>query len=138
MQQELSVQDLGNLDATGCSMVEKRMHLLEEPTGTGEVYESDDWLAEVHYSLMVRQEVIVIECESGAEELPGLRSIRGQIQILSSERDLMVNHEDPYLLRLSDGRTWDFRAIEGAPARGVYEVASATARGLSWGWAPAT
>jgi hypothetical protein len=40
-------------------VVKKGMHLLEEPTDTREVYKRDDWLAEVHYSLVVTQEVIV-------------------------------------------------------------------------------
>jgi hypothetical protein len=52
---------------------------------------------------------------------------------LSGERDLVMSHEGPYLLELSDGRVWDFRTTQGTPKSGVYRVANASARGLSSG-----
>jgi hypothetical protein len=111
-------------------MVERRMQLIEEPSGTGEVYKHDRWLARVRYSLVVQQEVLVLGSESGAEELPGLIRTYGQIEILGGERELIANHEGPYRLRLSDGRTWDFRATETIVTPGVYRTANAAALGL--------
>ena len=108
-------------------MVERKMHLLEKPSGTGKVYKEEDWLADVRYSLTVKQEILVIESESGTEELPGLISTQGRIEILSGERDLVVTNHGPYVLQLGNGRTWDFQAAPWDPKSGTYEVVDASA-----------
>ena len=111
-------------------MAARRMHLLETPTGTGKVYKKEDWLAEARYSLTVEQEILVIESESGTEEVPGLISTHGRIEILSGERDLLVTNHGPYVLQLGNGRTWDFQVAPWDPKSGTYQVVDASARSL--------
>jgi hypothetical protein len=115
------MQDTGHSVAKARELlqkVERRMQLLEEPAGIGGVYKSDRWLAKVWYSLVVQQEVLVLRFEHRTEELPGLITTCGQIEILNSERTLVAKPEGPYLLRLSDGRAWRFRVTEGVLASG--------------------
>jgi len=116
--------------------VERRMQLLEEPTGMGGVYRGGRWLAKVRYSLAVRQEVLVLKFEHSAEELLGLVTTRGQIEILNGERNLIAEPEGSYVLRLNDGRAWQFRVTGGALPSGVCGAVNATARGLYWESSP--
>jgi hypothetical protein len=101
---------------------EKRSRLLETLAGTGIVYEGERRLASVRFSLTVTREINLPGSSSGR---PPLRDIRGIVTILSGERHLRSG--STLVLRLADGRQWEFVVQNGNFISGEY-VAVGTGR----------
>ena len=101
---------------------EKRSRLLETLTGTGLVCNGETPLARVRFSLTVTRE---INSPGTPSSRPPLRDIRGVITILTGERHLRSG--STLLLRLADGRQWEFVVQNGNFISGEY-VAVGTGR----------
>lgn len=101
---------------------EKRSRLLETLAGTGLIYEGERQVASVRFSLTITRE---IGPTGGASGRPLLRDIRGILTILAGERHLRSG--STLVLRLADGRQWEFVVHNGNFISGEY-VALGTGR----------
>ena len=82
------------------------MRLIDQPTGTGELYEDDRRLGAVHYSLNVYQQFD----ESADRAVAGVQHIEGRVTA-ADQVDLLElsGRSAQLLLKLSDGRTVHFQ-----------------------------
>ena len=106
----------------------KRSRTLESLTGLGDVYRDDKQIAKVRYTIKVKQEIIISRSNSGAQELPGLQDIRGTINVVSGESNLIDG--TVLVLQLEDGRRWQFFATSGNPISGGYVVVNVSGQGF--------
>ena len=81
----------------------KKIKTIEEPEGTGYVYEHERQLATVKYHLYVTQDYYV----ERDEEILGLKGVRGTIEITEGPADLELK-SDGLILHLEDGRKIGF------------------------------
>jgi hypothetical protein len=109
-------------------MSERKKRIIESLTGTGNVYKDNEVISDVQYRLQITQEFIISRSHSSTEELPGLKEISGQIDVISGERDLMDGNM--MTLQLKDGRKWKFFAPRGDFISGSYQVVSASGDGI--------
>jgi hypothetical protein len=99
---------------------EKRLRTLGKLTGVGIVYKDDQQIARVRYSLRVTQQIIILKSDSGIQEIPGLKDIKGVLTVLAGERRLA--NRSTMVLQLSDGHLWEFIAESGNFISGEYAV----------------
>ena len=86
------------------------MRLIDQPTGTGDLYEDDRRLGTVHYNLNVYQQF-----DEGADRAGGgVQHIEGRLTA-ADQVDLieLSARNAKLLLRLSDGRTMNFQIRDG-------------------------
>ena len=78
----------------------RRRRRIDTLAGQGRVYRDQERIAEVFYTLEVFQDYVVTR---GGQDLPGLKEIRGSLQVVSGQQALAFR--DPTLtLELEDGR----------------------------------
>jgi hypothetical protein len=109
-------------------MTTKRLRTLETPTGKGKVVKDGVPIADVTYTLLVKQEYLISKSLTGEEELPGQKEISGQIRVIAGERDLMDG--SILTLQLADDRQWQFFARSGDPVSGQYSAVNVNPEGL--------
>ncbi len=82
------------------------MRLIDQPTGTGEVYENGQFRGPVHYSLNVYQQYD----EGRDEAVIGVQHIEGRITpaAMIDLRDLWSRGAE-LILKMSDGRALNFQ-----------------------------
>lgn len=105
-----------------------KQRIIEKIIGSGKVYLGDEYLTDVKYNLVVKQEMIVSRSFSGTQEIPGMKDIEGTISILGNPCNLVGNSIKT--LNLQDGREWKFIASSGNPVSGIYRVINASGEGL--------
>ena len=82
------------------------MRLIEQPTGTGEVFEHGRLRGTVHYALNVYQQYD----EGHDEAVAGVQHIEGRLTSTGpTEISNLCNRDVELELRLSDGRTLTFQ-----------------------------
>lgn len=96
----------------------KKLKSLEIPRGVGEVWEGDEKIARVTYSLNVQQEVLITEAFNGTEELDGQKSVSGSIVVLEGEKYLFG--KENLVLSIQDGWRIKFFVKEGLS--GEFEI----------------
>jgi len=94
----------------------KKRKVIDNLNGKGTVYENDKLICEVMYRIEVAQEYII----SHSSEIPGMKEIIGQIQVLSGEMNLANGKE--LVLKLKDGRKWKFFASHGDAISGIFKA----------------
>jgi len=75
---------------------------IEELSGNGKILIGERQVATAAYGIVVAQEYIDTQSFEGHSRVPGLKSARGQLQVLSGPKDLEMAVE--WTLVLSDGR----------------------------------
>ena len=88
-----------------------RYRLIDSPKGRGTVEQRNRSLAQVDYSLSVKQEQVV----AGNEMLQGHLEVDGVLSGRSTWEDL--EGDDPLTLLLADGRRLDFLFIDSRRGR---------------------
>ena len=81
-----------------------RYRLIECPKGYGEIFRGDQRLTEGAHNLTVRQFYV----RAGDELVPGHLEINGMLAGRSTWEDLEEPDDDPFTLRLADGRRLNF------------------------------
>jgi hypothetical protein len=111
----------------------KRYLIVESPSGRGKIYNGDELIAEVRYSLRVKQGVIISKAKSGTSELPVQRNISGQIWVRDEDEKVIKGFMDGSILtlHLADGRKWKFIIKASGPRSGEYQVVNASKEGLT-------
>jgi len=82
---------------------------IEAPSGEGIVYDGNQHIATVTYGLRVLQEVVGRRHWSGSTAIQGERRVHGRLEVIG---DTLPLGGDPLTLRLSDGRSLPFIAVE--------------------------
>jgi hypothetical protein len=100
-------------------MVSKFRQVVERPSGTGKIFKDDREIGTATYLLDVVETFRVQNPYAEVKEIPGLREVRGQIQVVDGQADL---REGIFILELTDGRRWEFFATKGDPGTGSYTV----------------
>jgi len=109
-------------------MSRKKTRTVDCKSGRGEVIKDGRPIAEVHYSLQVRQQSVEFSTFGGKSEVDGPRDIRGEIVVLVGERNLTDG--SGLTLRMEDGTTWEFFAKSGDPVTARYVVVNASREGF--------
>lgn len=76
--------------------------VLEELSGSGRVLLGDRQVATVQYAIVVMQDYVETNSFEGRSRVPGMKSARGQLQVVNGPKDLEMAVE--WTLVLSDGR----------------------------------
>ena len=100
-------------------MTARRPDFLEKPSGVGKVYRGDADIATVHYSLTVVP-----------SEIPGVNVTEGILIVVDGDHDFVG--ERALMLRLEDGRSWEFISTAGNPVLGVHEVSNPSRGSSPW------
>ena len=98
----------------------KRVRLLENPSGMGEVYRMGVKISKVSYRLNVQQEVVPAESESKTEEVDGKKIMTGSISVTEGIKDLWG--ENRLALHLEDGRKVGFILCGGDWENGIFQI----------------
>lgn len=101
-------------------MTKKRYKRLPSDEGIGAVYKEGNYISKVRYSLRTTLEVHVIETPGQTEEINGLKSINGYIQVLEGENSLFG--VGLLTLRTADGREVDFYVLRGDLVKGEFSI----------------
>jgi hypothetical protein len=88
-------------------MVTRKYKSLDNPKGVGEVYKGDEKLAKVRYKLNVQQEVLTTRAFNGAQDVKGMQSGTGSIDVLEGKINLLDRGEK-LTLHMEDGKKVDF------------------------------
>jgi hypothetical protein len=116
-------------------MAKKTHKILETPSGLGEIRKNGEHLANVLYSLEVKQEIIESKSFTETQELEGMKSISGEISIDLNERmkPVVLSNMDsgePFILYLSDNRQIELLVVQSDIFNGKYRVKPYGSQGL--------
>lgn len=92
---------------------------IDRLAGKGKVLLGDRVLGPVQYTMIVYQEFIQASSFGGTEQVPGIKSISGDLRVLDGPKDLELASE--WTLQLSDGRHCQCVATQSSLATGVHQ-----------------
>jgi hypothetical protein len=101
-------------------MTEKEIKQIDKIIGKGVVFDGENELSKVEYSLDIFQEFIIMRSNEGVTKTPSYKQIRGFLQVIDGERNLIGG--EILILQLDDGRKLDFFAKSGNPVTMSYEI----------------
>ena len=91
--------------------------IIDRLTGRGGVARNGEIICEVDYEIIVSQPTVETQSDTEAESMPDIPDARGRLRVLDGKRNLM---EGDLILRLNDGRQWNFTVTNGNPVSALY------------------
>ena len=101
-----------------------RIVTLETTRGEGDVYREGNLIARARYNLEVTQKMI----QTSSDEIPGMKNVSGQIEVIEGE-DYLFDY-DFLTLHLNDGRGMEFFVTKVDISSGVHSVQHTGGKGL--------
>ena len=94
---------------------------MEKLNGIGTVYQEENPVAKVRYTLVVSQAVLITQTFGGTSQLDGVTSAEGSLSIIEGDTWLM-DTRDPLVLELGDSRRMEFLIRKLDPVRNTYQI----------------
>ena len=100
-------------------MVTRKYKPIENPQGTGEVYEGNKKLAKVRYELNIEQEILTTEDFKGTQDVEGGQSRTGSIHVLEGR---IAPPWEILTLHMADRRKVNFIITDGDVNTGRFPI----------------